>query len=156
MHCYASLLMILMVWCHTAKSLLYPSLFPICLAYCWISQWYLSAVPLFAKRVLGQLLVIFWTNNRPDTAPFMQHIKLILELTLGQFSVLVQLYQIYLTLVYVSKNLKTFSVILQLQILVTNLWLVIQEILHPGKPLTGVAFELYTQELHLCFNVVNT
>ena len=128
-HFYASLLMRLMIQCHIVKSLLYPLLFPVCPAYCWIPQWYLCIVPLFAQWVSGQLLVTFWMNGCPGTAPFAQCISLILELTLGQFSVLVWSYQICLMLVYTSKNLKTFSVILQLQILVTNIWLVIQDIL---------------------------
>ena len=47
--------------------------------------------------------------------------------------------------VYVSKNLGIFSVIPQLQTLMTNLWLIFQDILHSWWT-TGIAFELCAQD----------
>ena len=115
MHCYASLCLTFGIQCHIMRNLWCPSLFLVCLAYYWILQWYLCIIPLFVKMVLRQLLVIFWMNSHPNTAPFMQHICLILELTLGQSSVLVWLCQTYLMLVCVrgrpvfcSENISEF------------------------------------------------
>ena len=129
MHCYASLWLTFRIWCHITRNLQYPSLFLVCLAYYWIPQWYLCIIPLFVKMVLRWLWVMFWTNSHLDTAPFTQHIWLTLELTLRQSSVLVQLCWTYLTLVYVSTNLRITSVILRLLILVINLWLACQDVL---------------------------
>ena len=128
-HCCALLLLTSRIWCHITKNLQYSSLFLVCLTYYWILQWYLCVEPLFVMRVLRWLLVAFWMNSRMGTAPFVQHIWLIPELTLGQSSVLVRLCQTYLTLVYASTHLRVTSVILQLPILVTNLWLACWDVL---------------------------
>ena len=129
-HCYASLLLTFGIWCHIMRNLQCPLLFLVCLAYYWILQFYLCITPLFVKTVVRQLWVAFWTNSRPDTAPFVQRIWWILELTLGQSSVLVRSCRTYLTLAYASMNLRIISVILRLLIPVTNPWLACWDILH--------------------------
>ena len=92
-------------------------------------------------------------SNHLGIAPFVQHIQLILKLTPGQFFVLVQLYQTYLMLAYASMNSRIFSVILQLQILMTIFDWSSRTFYVPGKPLTGIAFESCAQELYLGFGV---